>query len=157
MRAAWAMVREERDPVFWQAVADHPQVRHITQGHPIDMGSIVAQAAVIPLASQHGGFIFTQRDPFGTVFELHTMFTPEGWRREAHDAAVAAFVEMFGERNAALIFTYETDHPQSRTPRSFGFERGAAIIRTSIGDVTPCWLTSKAWFGSPAWRRACQS
>lgn len=155
MRAA-VTIREERDPVFWQAVADHPKVRHVTHGHVIDMGAIVEQAAVVPLASAHGGFIFTKRDPFGTVFELHTMFTPEGWRREAHDAAVAAFVEMFGVRHAALIFTYETEHLQSRVPRSFGFERSNSAAPTSIGDVTPCWLTSRAWFASPAWRRACQ-
>lgn len=150
-------IREERDPVFWQAVADHPRVRHISQGHTIDMGAIVEQDAVVPLASAHGGYIFTQRDPFGTVFELHTLFTPDGWGREAHGALVAALVEIFGARDAALIFTYETDHPQSRVPKSFGFERGPAIIRTSIGDVTPCWLTSNAWFASPAWRRACRS
>lgn len=156
MRTGLGIVREERDPAFWQAIADHPDVRHIAYGHAIDMGEIVCQPAVIPLASAHGGLIFTQRDPFAAVYELHTLFTPNGWGREAHDAAISAFAEMFGVRRAGLIFTYETEHRQSKAPRSFGFERAPGAIPSPIGQVTVAVLTAARWFQSPAWRRACQ-
>lgn len=156
MQAAGSMVREERDPVFWQRIAEHPEVRHVMHGHAIDMAEIVGQPGVLPLASAHGGMIFTQRDPFGTVYELHTLYTPEGRGREVHDAAISALAYLFGERRAALVFTFETDHQQSRAPRSFGFERSPLPVQTSIGRVVPAHLTAQRWFNSPAWRRACQ-
>jgi hypothetical protein len=154
MRAA-VTIREERDPVFWQDVADHPQVRHVNHGHDVDMAAIVEQPTVVPLASQNGGFLFFQRDWLGGAYELHTMFRPEGWRREAHDAGVAALVEMFGARQAAVIFTYATDDRKSRPPKTFGFEQAAEPRFSAIGEVTPYILTAAKWFASPAWRRAC--
>jgi hypothetical protein len=155
MRAAWSMVREERDPVFWQAVADHPQVRHITQGIAVDMGAVVEQPTVLPLASEHGGFLFFQRDLIGATYEMHTLYTPEGWGREVHDALIAALAEMFGKHHAALIFTFETEHKQSRAPKTFGFERAIRPTPTAIGDMTLSHLTAERWEASPAWRRAC--
>ena len=154
MRAA-VTIREERDPAFWQAVADHPEVRHVSQGHDVDMRAIVEQPTVVPLASHHGGFLFFQRDWLGGVYELHTLFRPEGWGREAHDAGVAALVEMFVNRQAAVIFTYATEDRRSRPPKSFGFEQVANTRRSAIGEITPHALTATKWFASPAWRRAC--
>ena len=102
------VIREERDGAFWRAVVDHPDVAHVKMGLPFDVEGLVAHEQVIPLASEHGGFIFCRLDGVGRVFELHTMFTPEGRGREVTAAAKEAFAWMF-RAGARVITTYEVE------------------------------------------------
>jgi hypothetical protein len=148
------MIREDRDPVFWQGVATHPEVwPHISLGHSLDLGAFVQRSTVTPLRAEHGGFLFVRLDALARVYELHTMFTPEGWGREVLLAAKEAFREMF-HRGAQLISTFEVSgNWRSRPPKSFGFE--------PCGDFAPAFdhhlrtwaLTQAAWDASPARRR----
>lgn len=152
MRAAWATVREERDPAFWQAVAEHPDVRHVTKGQFVDMAAVVASPRVIPLASSHGGQIFVQLDGPARLFEMHTLFTPQGWGREAHAAIRQAHDYMFDEVQADLLITFETDHPQSRAPRTFGWRPIGELRHGFMGPLRTWFLTREGWAQSPAKR-----
>jgi len=151
MRAA-VTIREERDPAFWQAIADHPKVRHIKGGQVVDMAAIVGMDKVIPLATDHGGQLFVQLDGPGRVYEMHTLFTPEGWGREAHAAWVQTHNHMFNEVGADLLVTYETDHPQSRAALSFGWRPLGELRDSPVGRVRTWFLTREGWEQSPAKR-----
>lgn len=147
------MIRECRDLAFWSAIYEHPEVKpHVSLGHDLDLAAVVSSPAVLPLASAHGGFFFIRLDGVGRVWELHTLFTPEGWGREVHAAAKAAFAQMF-ERGADVIVTQEVaGNRRSQPPRSFRF-CPAGEFRTSpeLGADLRSWvLTRTAWEASPA-------
>ncbi|HJR83449.1 MAG TPA: hypothetical protein VJ775_05935 [Sphingomicrobium sp.] len=148
------MIREDRDPAFWSATYEHPDVKpHVGLGQSLDVAAIVADPRVTPLAAEHGGFLFVQLDELGRVFELHTMFTPEGWGREVLLAAKAAFSEMF-VRGADVIVTHEVKgNPRSQPPISFRF-RAAGDFAPALGAALRTWtLTRTAWAQSPALAR----
>lgn len=150
------MIREDRDPTFWQAVAEHPDVApHVFLGSgPLALDEIIGHPSVVPLRAEHGGFLFCQLDGFGRVYELHTLFTPEGWGREVLFAAKAAFAEMFA-RGAQVICTYEVEGWwRSRPPRSFGFQRAGDFGEVAASRLSTWILTQSAWESSPARRRA---
>ena len=89
---AQAVIRVEKDPAWWAAIANHPAVKPCLSlsADPVDVSKMVLDPKVWPVASEHGGFLFFQRDGLGRCWELHTMFTPEGWGREVAEAAKAA-------------------------------------------------------------------
>lgn len=151
------MIREERNPLFWAAVANHPAVKPsvVLSGEIPDMTRMIGDPLVWPVASEHGGFLFFQRDALGRVFELHTMFTPEGWGREVAGAAKQAFSGLF-LRGAELVFTVEVaTNARSRPPLSHGW-RVAGLFAPSTelaADVRTWVLTRTAWDASPARRR----
>lgn len=151
------MIREERDPGFWQRVAEHPEVApHVFLGHgPIDLAGIVAHPSIMPLASEHGGFIFCRLDSLGRVWELHTLYTPEGWGREVLGALKAATERMF-QAGAQAITTFSVEGWwRSRPPKSFGYvEAGDYAAVPHLGAALSTWvLTKRAWDASPARRR----
>ncbi|HEY2482090.1 MAG TPA: hypothetical protein VGI30_07830 [Caulobacteraceae bacterium] len=146
------MVRIERDPGFWQAVAAHPEVAPRLGGAVTADGiaGFVGREDVLPLAAVHGGFLFVKRDPLGFTAELHTLFTPEGWGREVLEAAVQAFNAVF-HIGHQLVFTFETaTNPKSRPPLSFGFRQGGDWRDTPYGRMRQWVLTADAWRASPA-------
>lgn len=153
------MVTEDRDPAFWCGVYEHPSVKpHVGLGRQIEIAEIVADQRVTPLRATHGGFLFIQLDGLGRIYELHTMFTPEGWGREVLHAAKAAFCMMF-ERGADLITTFEVaGHKQSQPPRTFRFEpAGAFAFEASLNAELRTWaLRRQAWEESPARQRMTQ-
>lgn len=154
------MIREERDPAFWAQVANHPDVRDavLLSGELPDLARVCADPLVYPWASAHGGFLFYQRDGLGRVFELHTMFTPDGWGREVAQAAREAFTALF-LRGADLVFTLEVrDSPNSRPPLSHGWkEAGPFSFAPELAAEVRSWvLTRTAWDASPVRRRMCQ-
>lgn len=144
---------EQRDPSFWRAVIDHPEVKpHVTLGREFDVGPLIASSRVLPLASENGGFLLVQLDGLGRVFELHTMYRPEGWGREVLTASKAMFRQMF--ERCDLIVTHEVfGWWRSRPPKSFGF-RPAGEFRPEYGTQLRTWtLTRDDWEKSPARRR----
>jgi hypothetical protein len=151
------MIREDRDPGFWQAVADHPAVKpHVGLGADLDCSEIVSNRAVTPLASAHGGYLFYRLDVLGRIQELHAMFTPEGWGREALSTLKEAVTEMFA-RGADLIAVHEVEgNWRSRPPRSFGFRPCAEFAEAAgYGERMRTWSMSRsAWLASPAHRRS---
>lgn len=138
---------EDRDPDFWVRIASHPSLAHLLGGQdPALIANLPAGA--VPLRAEHGGFIFLPADSFGRVYELHTLFTPEGWGREAFQAAREAFDLIFDR--ADLVITHETAHPQSRPPKTFRFVRLGEHQATPYGALRLWMLTRDAWLTSPA-------
>ena len=149
-----AGIAEQRDPSFWRAVIDHPQVKpHVTLGHAFDVAPLVASARVLPLASENGGFLMVQLDGIGRVFELHTMFRPEGWGREVLLALKDACEMMFCERGAQIITTYEVaTNKRSQPPKTFRFQPAGDFEPCDYGDFRSWVLTKADWLTSPARR-----
>lgn len=150
------MIRIERDISFWKKVAEHPRVApHITLGHELDW-SFIETDRVLPLASEHGGFLFFQLDGVGRVCELHTLYTPDGWGMEVLTEAKRAFDEVF-YRGAKIVVTQEVDDNwKSRPPKSFGWKSAGdfEMVKHLDHAIKSWYLTSEAWGASPAKRRA---
>lgn len=145
------MIREERSGAFWRDVVDHPQVVHVTMGLPFDIEGLVGHESVTPLASQSGGFLFCRLDGLGRVYELHTLFKPEGWGREVAGSAKEAFAHMF-DAGAQVITTYEVEG-WAAPPLSFGWRAAGGFAASPIGNSRTWVLTLEAWAASPARRR----
>jgi hypothetical protein len=148
----------ERDPGFWAAVAGHPEVARHIGATPQAVGTFAGNSNVVPLAFDHGGFLFRDLDGLGFVFELHTLFTPEGWGREVVGAAHEAFAWMF-DRGAAVVVTHEQAlWWRSRPPRSHGWVVAGDWRETPAGKLRMWTLSATAWAASASVRRkACQS
>jgi hypothetical protein len=150
------VIREERDPGFWNAVVEHPEVKpHVTLGQDLELSEIVTHPGVVPLAAEHGGFLFVRLDGLGRVYELHTMFTPEGWGREVMLALATACERMF-QTGAQLITTYEVEgNWRSRPPKTFRFEPcGDFAEAGSLPARLRTWALSRLdWSTAPARQR----
>lgn len=151
------MIAEQRDPAFWRAVIEHPAVKpHVTLGRAFDIGPLVANARVLPLASENGGFLMVQLDGVGRVYELHTMFRPEGWGREVLLALKDACELLMCERGAQILTTYEVGgNKRSQPPKTFRFQAAGEFEACDLGSFKSWVLTKADWLTSPA-RRSMQ-
>jgi hypothetical protein len=150
------VIREDRDLSFWREVSEHPAVKpHVSLGKAFDIAPMVQSPKVTPLRAENGGFLFVRLDGLGRVYELHTMFKPEGWGREVLLALKAAVAEMF-HRGAHLITTYEVEgNWRSQPPKTFRFEPAGEFAHSDEFNASfRTWLLTKsAWEGSPAAKR----
>ena len=146
------MIREERSPAWWQAIADHPEVARHVGGTPGALSAMVQSNAVLPLAADNGGFLFVQLDALGRVYELHTLFLPKAWGSEVVQAAHEAFQVVFA--SAQVVTTFEQEAWwRSRPPRSHGWKEAGDFAPSPIGPLKTWVLTLDAWRSSPAVRR----
>lgn len=151
------MTDHARDPVFWRAVYEHPEVRpHVSLGAEIDIETIVADERVTPFRQAHGGFLFVRLDGHGMVLELHSLFTPEGWGRETALALRRALLGMFAA-GAQVVTTFEVrGNWRSRAPLSFGFQP-AGDFAPHLNTELRAWVLTRAdWERSPVFRRMTQ-
>lgn len=149
------MIRENRNPVFWDRVARHPDVwPAISLGQALDIPAIIANPMVTPLRAENGGLFFVQTDGIGRVFEMHTLFTPEGWGREAARAMSEA-LEMMFSRGAQVITTYDVEgYRRSGPPRSMGFVKAGDFAPTHLGVSLRSWVLTRVSFeASPVAKR----
>ena len=148
------MIRIERDPAWWTAIAAHPAVAGALLGlAPEAVGALAARPDLLPLAADHGGFFFGRSDATGFSCELHTLFTPEGWGREVLLAALEAFSMVFS-LGFSLVTTFEVEgNAKSRPPLTFGFAIAGDWRETPVGPLRLWILTREAWTASPARRR----
>ena len=154
------MIRIERDPAFWRAVASHPAVAPALVGlSPELAGEIARRPEVIPLAAEHGGFLVVRRDALGFVGEIHSLFMPQGWGREAIEAGWQALNGLWLAGFQTLV-TFEAEgNPRSRPWRAFGFQTCGPWRETSAGTLRQWVLTREAFAASPGAhrrRKSCQ-
>lgn len=151
------MIRIERDPAFWTAIAEHPSVTPMLRGAaPAAIGALARRRDFLPLAAEHGGFLLQRRDELGFAWELHTLFTPEGWGREAVLAGVEGLALMFGS-TCRLIWTLEVKaNPRSRPWKGLGFVQAGDWAETPLGELRPWILTKSSWAESRAAKRRAQ-
>jgi hypothetical protein len=144
----------ERDPAFWEAVAAHPGLAGMALGLPPEgVAAIAARDDVLPLAAEHGGFFFRRTDPLGFVAELHTLFSPEGWGREALTAGIEAIGLVWLCGYQAVTTLEVAANARSRPPRTFGFTRCGDWRATPFGTLRMWMLTRSAWEASAAAKR----
>lgn len=142
-------IREENSPAFWQAILDHPAVAHVKHGHDVRAEAVIGRPEVSAFASAHGGYVCIRLDVLARVYEIHALYRPEGWGREA----CVALKLMLNALDADVILATETRDPMSRPPLSFGF-RPASEFRPSLIGATRTWvLTRDAWRASQPYRR----
>lgn len=149
------MIREERDHGFWQRIADHPAVApHVTMGRGgFDLAGVIAHPSVLPLASEHGGYLFYRLDGMGRAYELHALYTPEGWGRETN-AALKAATERLRNQGVALLIVHEVEgNWRSRPPKSHGWKAASDFTASPAGPLKTHVLTMADWLQSPARRR----
>jgi hypothetical protein len=147
------ILRVLRDAGFWTAVASHPTVRGVMRGlDPALVGRLALDERFMPLAAEHGGFLIQRLDQMGFVGELHTLFTPEGWGREAHDAGMRMFDAVFACGYRVLV-TFETDDKKSRPPRTAGYAPAGDWRESPAGRLRQWVLSEAAWKSSPAFER----
>lgn len=149
-----------RDVEFWDAVANHPQVApSVFMGlNPVSLSPLVEMPASFPFASEHGGLIFSPLDPHGMIYELHTLYTPEGWGREVASFAKGCFDNMFS--TASLIVTHEQEgEKHTRPPLSYGWKSCGEYCYTELPRRLRLWsLTREDFYVSPVGRKLkCQS
>lgn len=144
-----------RDVAFWDAVARHPEVApHIFMGHaPTTLAPLVLDPKARPYASEHGGVIFVPVDALGFVFEMHTLFTPEGWGREVAINGKAFINDLF--QTASLVLTHEQEgHWRSSPPKSHGWIQTGDFQDVGMPLRLRMWaLTREGWKASPIGRK----
>lgn len=147
------MIREERNPAFWDWVCSDPAVSETLMGATADqVGTLAGLPQTLPLASEHGGFLFIAIDSLHRVYELHTLYRQEGWGREVHGAGKAALTRLF-ETGCEILTTYEVEgHWRSRPPKTFGFVPAGEFFPTPFGNLKTWFLTRSGWTSSPAGR-----
>jgi hypothetical protein len=147
-------VRIERDPAFWTAVAAHPALRVMMgDADPALIGALAGRENVLPLASDHGGYLFIRQDALGFVAELHSLFTPEGWGREALIAGIEALGAVWLLGFQTVVTLEMRDNPRSRPPKSFGFVQAGDWREGPFGAARQWILTRAAWEASPTAKR----
>lgn len=103
-------------------LANHPEVRPALLGAdgPLDLTSLVTNPAVITLEAEHGAFLLIPILP--AVYELHTLFLPEGRGKAFFRCAAEMFRYLFTRTDAVEIVTKVPDG-----------NRGAALASTITG------------------------
>lgn len=148
-----------RDVDFWDSVARHPEVApHIFCGLDIlSLSPLIDDERNRPFASKHGGVIFVSVDHLGMVWEMHTLYTPEGWGREVAVNGKGFVQELFKE--ASMILTHEQeDNWRTVPPKSHGWKAAGDYTEAGLPKRLKLWiLTREAWFASPVGRKMqCQ-
>lgn len=148
--------REDRTLDFWWPVFSAPECQAAHCGLALDPRQIqqmIENETVYPLAGVNGGYLFIKRDPFGTVYELHSLFTKPGWGREA--AAIGkASLRIMWERGMQVLFAAEIAG-LATPPRSYGWKLAAKEFRETPFGATRTWILTRAmWETSPAYKYA---
>lgn len=107
------MIRRTLDPVFLNTVANHPEVFPWI-GSPddsVDLTGAVQNPANITLEAEGGGWLLLRLEP--GVYELHTLFLPEGRGKSYFIQAREALRYVFVNTDATEILTKCPDSNQA--------------------------------------------
>ncbi|MGH7016194.1 MAG: hypothetical protein ACRED8_03805 [Caulobacteraceae bacterium] len=151
-------LRIERDPAFWEAIAAHPACAHARlTAEPAAIGALALRPDILPLAAEHGGYLFRKLDLLGLAAEVHSLFTPAGWGREAVAAGLLALQAIFATGYQSVL-TYELEaNGRSRPPKAVGFAPAWGWRETPLGAVRLWVLTRRAFEDSRVGKdMACQ-
>lgn len=147
----------DRDPAFWDGVADDLAAAGIGAALPGSLEALVVHDSVHPYRTRSGGYLFCRLDGIGAVFELHALFRPEGWGREASRCLKLALDRIFAGGAGVIVVGEDVRNWRSKPPKSFGFEAIGSTQNTPHGDFRTWILTKSAWEKSPVRRRMWHS
>lgn len=99
------MITRTMSADFLNTVANHPEVRPFLGGgwEPLDLTAKVQDPGNIALVTEHGGWLLQGMMP--GVYELHTLFLPQGRGRPYFAAAKEALRYVFTSTDALEILT----------------------------------------------------
>lgn len=144
-----------RDVSFWDSIASHADVAPaVFMNCPIQsLALLISNEKNEPFSSQNGGVLFVKTDHLGAIYEMHTMFRPEGWGREVAVTGAKALHHIFTK--ALLVFTYEQEgHWQSRPPKSHRWKSSGEFIDQGLSKRLKLWyLTRDDWLSSPVGKK----
>lgn len=118
-----------------------------------DLDAVLAHPSVTPVWCGHGGFLFHALDHLGFVYDLHAMFSSDGWGKHVTKALFSALNAVFDQGARIVTVTELSGKPMSRPPLSFGFRPIGEFRQTSMGEARSWLLTQDAWISSPAFKR----
>lgn len=102
------MIRRTFDAGFLNGVANDPEVFPWTgAAEAIELGAILVDPANIGLEAEHGGWVLVCLEP--GVYELHTLFLPEGRGKVYFAQAREALRYVFVETDATELVTKVPD------------------------------------------------
>lgn len=116
------MIHRTMDAARLNALANHPDIRPFVLGGegPLDLTPLVMNPAVVVLEAEHGAFVLVPIQK--TVYELHTLWTPEGRGAPFFAHAAEMFCYVFTRTPALEVVTKVPDG-----------NRGAAIASAKVG------------------------
>jgi hypothetical protein len=98
------VIKRTLDGSFLNEVANHPEVRPWLLGDgPLDVGPAVSDPANITLVTEHGGWVLHNLG--GGVYEVHSLFLPEGRGRAVRVALTEALDYVFSHTDCIRITT----------------------------------------------------
>lgn len=126
------MIIRTMDPTYLNSVANHPDVRPWIGGDgPIDMSALIANPENIALQAEHGGFLLLKLEP--TIYEVHTMFLPEGRGKWLFAALDAGSEYVFAATDALEVVT--------QVPTS----NDRARMLSNAGHFKPTFSRARCW------------
>lgn len=144
-----------RDVSFWDSIAFHPEVApFVFLDHPrSSLSVLIEDEKNVPFSSDHGGVLFVKTDHLGSVYEMHTMFTPEGWGREVALTGAASLHNIF--KTALMVFTYEQEgHWRSCPPKGHRWKSSGDFVDHGLSKRLKLWyLTRDDWLSSPVGKK----
>lgn len=144
-----------RDVQFWDSISSHVEVApFVFMGVPVQsLDVLIVNENNEPFASKNGGVLFVKTDHLGSIYEMHTMFRPEGWGREVAVTGAKALHHIFSK--ALLVFTYEQEgHWQSRPPKSHRWKSSGDFVDQGLSKRLKLWyLTRDDWLSSPVGKK----
>ena len=145
-----------RSADFWDSVAFDPDVAPFVfmDAPRQSLSVLVGDESNEPFASDNGGVLFVKTDHLGSIYEMHTMFRPEGWGREVAITGAKALHHIFSK--ALLVFTYEQEgHWQSRPPKSHRWKSSGEFIDQGLSKRLKLWyLTRDDFLSSPVGKKS---
>lgn len=145
-----------RSAEFWDGVASSPEVApFVFMDLPVQsLGGLVENENNEPFASDNGGVLFVKTDHLGSIYEMHTMFRPEGWGREVAITGAKALHYIFSK--ALIVFTYEQEgHWQSRPPKSHRWKSSGEFVDQGLSKRLKLWyLTRDDFLSSPVGKKS---
>lgn len=136
-----------RDPAFWVEIAASPSSSNTAFSADTSF-EWVASPRVMPFACRSGGHAFMQLDPFFRVWDMHSLFTIEGWASDAFELAVYALDVL---PSWQVVTTYSADQGTEGLLSLLGFAPAGEYAPVPDGGFWQSWvLTREAYARSNA-------
>lgn len=144
-----------RNVEFWDSVAFHPKVAPFVfmDCEKQSLAPLIENESNDPFSSENGGVLFVKTDHLGSIYEMHTLFTSEGWGREVAVTGAKALHHIFSK--ALLVFTYEQEgYWKSRPPKSHRWKSSGEFVDQGLSKRLKLWyLTRDDWLSSPVGKK----
>lgn len=152
------LITDKRPAKFWNEIESDPGIATATLGNAMSLAELAAHPSVSTFTGPNGGYLAIDLiPPQGRFVEIHSIFRPAGWGREALQIARETCQILF-ERGVVLITTFQPESEwRSKPPASFGFRPISEFVPIAgfSKNARTFILTKDMWLSSPASKRIC--